>query len=48
MIMYNMLIQIIHIFIFSSFYECFCEMLFFLYIQYKKYDRLEKVHNKIR
>lgn len=42
MIMYNMLIQIIHNFIFSSFYECFCEMLFFLYIQYKKYDRFEK------
>ena len=48
MIMYNMLIPIIHIFFFRLFYECFCEMLFFLYIQYKKYDRFEKVHNKIR
>lgn len=32
MIMYNMLIIIIHIFIFRLYYECFCEMLFFLYI----------------
>lgn len=48
MIMYNMLIPIIQILFFRLFYECFCKILFFLYIHYKKYCEFEKVHNKIR
>lgn len=48
MIMYNMLIPIIQIFIFSSFLRMFFKILFFLYIHYKKYCEFEKVHNKIR
>ena len=60
MIMYNMLIPIIQIFMYNGFrenfillffrlfYECFCKILFFLYIHYKKYCEFEKVHNKIR
>jgi len=49
MIMYNMLIQIIHIFIFSSFLRMFFVKCCSFYIfNIKKYDRLEKVHNKIR
>lgn len=49
MIMYNMLIQIIHIFIFSVFFtNVFVKCCSFYIFNIKKYDRLEKVHNKIR
>lgn len=49
MIMYNMLIMIVCIFIFSSFLLMFfCKILFFLYIHYKKHCKFEKVHNKTR
>lgn len=48
MIMYNMLIQSYAFLFFRLFYECFCKILFFLYIHYKKYCKFEKVHNKTR